>query len=110
MIKTQEYIHANLTSPQLSLQNAADQVNVTTAYLSHIFSVINGITFVEYVNKEKMLLAGALLIETNQSVSDISQQIGYSTPQYFISRFKNYFGTTPSLYRKAKQSNTEEST
>lgn len=110
VIKTQEYIHANLTSPQLSLQNAADQVNVTTAYLSHIFSVINGITFVEYVNKEKMLLAGALLIETNQSVSDISQQIGYSTPQYFISRFKNYFGTTPSLYRKAKQSNTEEST
>lgn len=95
-----EYIDCNLTDTQLSLQTVSDNIKVTTQYLSQIFHEIIGMTFTEYINAEKMKLACKLLHETDQNICTISEKLGYSTPQYFIRRFKIYYGVTPSYYRE----------
>ncbi len=94
-----DYINKNLTSSQLSLQAVSDELNITTPYLSQIFHEIEKMTFIEYITTEKMKLACKLLIETDFSITDISERLCYSSPQYFIRRFKKFFGVTPSSYR-----------
>ncbi|HOJ09948.1 MAG TPA: AraC family transcriptional regulator [Clostridiales bacterium] len=94
-----KYIDRNLTSSQLSLQSVSDELNITTQYLSQIFHEVSGITFTEYINSKKMKLACQLLNETNLNITDISEKLCYSSPQYFIRRFKKFYGVTPSSYR-----------
>lgn len=98
--EAKNYIDQNLTNTQLSLQMISDMLNVTTQYMSQIFHNTIGMTFTEYITNEKMKLALELLEETSINIINISEKIGYSSPQYFIRRFKMHFGITPSAYRE----------
>ncbi len=95
-----EYIMEKLTDSQLSLQLTAQTLGVSTAYLSRTFSEREGITFVEFITNAKMEYGRRLLVETDLTLNEISAKLNYASAQYFISRFKKHFGTTPSVYRK----------
>lgn len=94
-----EYISNNLTDPQLSLELVAQKLNISSNYLSRYFHSECNITFVEYVSSLKMQYGRKLLIETDMKIDEISRELGYSTSQYFISKFKKQFGYTPNTYR-----------
>jgi len=93
------YIEQNLAA--VTLSSAAEHIHVSSAHLSRLFKKNMGQTFSEYVSAQKMKKASYLLVESSFSVAEISALLGYSTPSYFLSRFKEAFGTTPSAYRKA---------
>ena len=93
-------IDENLQNPQLSLQMVAVSLNVSTAYLSRVFCRESGQTFIDYVTSAKMDLGRTLLLETDLSIRDISERLGYTSAQYFISRFKKQFDQTPTVYRE----------
>ncbi|UUZ97427.1 AraC family transcriptional regulator [Paenibacillus sp. P25] len=40
------------------------------------------------------------LLQTRLTIADISEQVGYQTPKYFIKIFKDYEGISPNQYRK----------
>jgi two-component system response regulator YesN len=44
--------------------------------------------------------AAMLLSTTSWSVTEISDNLAFLSPAYFVHRFKLHFGTTPSAYRK----------
>ncbi|MEG1381226.1 MAG: helix-turn-helix transcriptional regulator, partial [Ruthenibacterium sp.] len=67
---------------------------------SKIFKSETGITFIDYVIDKKLELSRKLLLTTDKKVEDISTEAGYSTSQYFISRFKRTYGFTPKEYRR----------
>ena len=94
-----EYISNNLTDPQLSLESVAQSLNVSSNYLSRYFHSECGITFVGYVSSLKMQHGRKLLLETDMKIDEISKELGYSSSQYFISKFKKQFGYTPNTYR-----------
>ncbi len=94
-----QYIGENLATVTLSL--AAEHFHVSSAHLSRLFKKNMGKNFSEYVSDQKMEKASHLLMESSLSVADISARLGYSTPSYFLARFKDAYGTTPSAYRKA---------
>ena len=54
----------------------------------------------EYITAEKMERAKDLLKATDDSVQDISDQLGYATQSYFGKRFHEYTGCTPKGYRE----------
>lgn len=95
-----EYIIENLADSQLSLQITAQTLGVSNAYLSRVFSEREGTTFVEFITNAKMEYGRRLLVETDLTLNEISARLNYASAQYFISRFKKHFGTTPSVYRK----------
>lgn len=94
-----EFILNNLTDPQLSLEMVAQNLNVSSNYLSRYFHSECDITFVGYVSSLKMQYGRKLLLETDMKIDEISRELGYSTSQYFISKFKKQFGDTPNTYR-----------
>jgi AraC-like DNA-binding protein len=49
-----------------------------------------------------MFLAGQMLKNTNLTVAQVSEHLGYSEQFYFSRCFKQSFGMSPREYRKSK--------
>ncbi|WP_283678477.1 helix-turn-helix domain-containing protein [Lentilactobacillus sp. Marseille-Q4993] len=94
-----DYILRNVTQP-ISLNEVADQVFLSSSYLSRLFKQQLHITFIDYVNRLKIAKAKELLALTNKPVNIISNLVGFSQTSYFTKTFKKLANTTPSAYRK----------
>lgn len=98
--KCVDYLRENYNNPNLSLQFLADHLELSPAYLSTIFSQIEGITFIDYLTNIRMEQAKKLLTETQHKIIDITFEIGYNDPNYFSFTFKKRNGLSPKEYRK----------
>lgn len=98
--KVKQYVDANLHDSQLRLEKIADAVHVTHSHLSRTFKRSEGINVSDYITKKRIEKATHLLRTTSESISSISEQVGYASPYYFSACFKKVTGMTPSEYRK----------
>ncbi|MEY8752787.1 response regulator transcription factor [Alkalicoccobacillus gibsonii] len=96
--RAKQYVRLNLHSYP-TLQGAADQLQVHSAYLSKIYKEVSGENFSDYTHRLKMEHAVYLLVHTNQRIIKIAECLGYSDSSYFIKVFKKYFKKTPQEFR-----------
>jgi two-component system response regulator YesN len=99
--KVKLYIESHLPDSQLRLENIAQQVHVTPSHLSRIFKRSEGINVSDYITQKRIERAASLLLGTSESISYVSEQVGYASPYYFSACFKKVTGMTPSDYRKS---------
>lgn len=97
------YMKEHFADPDLSLQTMSDQLNISTAYLSTLFSQNEGVTFIEYLTKLRMEKAKFLLATTTKKIIDITFEVGYNDPNYFSFIFKKRHQVTPKIYRNQMQ-------
>ena len=93
------YIRSHL-SYNLSVSEAAKVLLVNPDYLSDRFHKEVGISFITYVNRERIKQAAALLKHTDMQIQQISSAVGYNNTSYFSKQFLKFQGTTPRAYRK----------
>ena len=94
-----DYI-ANNYSENITSSFAAQEFNVSKSYFCRIFKQNFGQCFQNYVNMYRVEKAKVMLKTTNLPVSEIAMQVGFNSFSFFSKIFKEYMGTTPSLYRK----------
>lgn len=82
-----------------SLAKMAEYCNVSTGYLSRLFSKEVGESYSSFHARLKVEWAKAMLETTDKSVYEISDGLGFSEAGYFIKTFKKYVGLTPAAYR-----------
>lgn len=70
------------------------------SYFSKIFKKETGFTFIDYINRKKMIKSMLMLKDPTQSFETISHRLGYQHPSYYTKLFKKILGTTPAEYRK----------
>ncbi|KRE69596.1 response regulator transcription factor [Paenibacillus sp. Soil750] len=97
--KIHHYIQQNL-GKDVTLQTISDAVYLHAVYLSKIYKEITGMNLSEYILRVRMEEAKNLLENTSCKIYEITEKIGYQSPQHFIRRFKQYYGVTPEIYRK----------
>ncbi|WP_168121831.1 response regulator [Paenibacillus sp. HB172176] len=95
------YIQENLNE-DLSLQQAADQVQLNYHYLSTLFKRETGKPYIEYVIDERMKRGKQLLRTTNLKIYEVASMCGYPTPKHFATVFKQRIGSTPGDYRNER--------
>jgi two-component system response regulator YesN len=83
-----------------SLEELADYVHLTPAYLSYLFKKETGQTLVSFMTDVKMKHAKLLLKEQSLKIIQIGRMLGYENQSYFNRLFKNYYGMTPRQYRE----------
>lgn len=83
----------------ITLDDAAESMGMSTFYFSRQVKVLTGHTFLEYLTAYRIDKAKDLLQSTDMSVSDIGHSTGYSESNYFLRVFKRVTGMTPSTYR-----------
>lgn len=93
------YINSNYMN-DISLKTVSSYFFLSKFYTARIFKEITGQTFTEYLNTVRIMEAKRLLKETNLSVLDICQKVGFENSSYFSVIFKNYVGCSPLQYRR----------
>ena len=84
----------------ISLKSMSEKYFINSAYLGQLFRKKFGKTFKEYLNEYRIKKAAELLATTNMRVYQVSEAVGYQSLDYFISKFVQIEGHTPSQYRK----------
>ena len=95
--KAKQIIIENISEPP-TLQELADTIGLTLSKLKDGFKHIYGESVFNFLLDYKLEYARKMLLSKKHNVSEISLQIGYSTPSHFISAFKKKYGTTPKQY------------
>ncbi len=93
-----EYLQSNVRN-KLSLKDVCSNFNYSRSFICKIFKEETGETIITHFNKLKIEYSKKLLSESQLSITDISEKLGYSEPKYFGSSFKNLVGLTPLEYR-----------
>ena len=95
--KVKEYIENNYMN-DVSLDNLAHYISMSSFYLSRIFSKVEGTNIREYIIKIRMEKAKSMLVEGKKSVKQISFEVGYLDQNYFSKAFKKYTNISPKDY------------
>jgi len=98
--QVKSFVLQHYSQVDLSLQDAANHVNVSPSHLSKIFSQETGQTFIDFLMKTRIRKAMELLINTNAKSYEIAYQVGYHDPSYFSNLFKRVTGMTIREFRK----------
>lgn len=96
-------IRAGYQSP-LTLETIAKAANMNASAASRLFARCTGTTVMRYVATIRVNAACRLLRETDQSVSWIAGESGFSNLSNFNRRFRELKGMSPSDYRTRLQS------
>ena len=94
-----EYIDTHYAQKDFSLSSTAESIGCSSGHLSRRFKESMGQGFVNYVNRYKIERAKYLLLDTELPVSEISEQVGFTTQQHFMRTFKLISDYTPGSFR-----------
>lgn len=90
-------------SEHLDLQTLGELVSLSPSYLSRLLKEEFGEPFSQIYAKLKIYWSEQLLAATDLTISEISDELGYIEPSYFIRSFKKIKGTTPLKWRQMNQ-------
>ncbi len=96
---TKSWMDEHLTE-DISLDDYADMALMNPAHFLRNFKTAFGITPHQYMMEKRLELAKKLLLNTRQSVQEISEQIGFDVLSSFSYQFKKQEGLSPSQFRK----------
>lgn len=84
---------------KISLEQLAEMVYLSPAYLSRVFKKETGSTFNDYLNNVRIGKAKSLLQHKDLRVTDVANAVGFDDQSYFTKVFRRVAGTTPLKYR-----------
>lgn len=93
------YIDLNYHQP-ITLEDVAENINLTPTYLSRKFKLVTGTTYKEYLTQIRIRQASQLLLTTDDSITKIAMDCGFSSSNYFKDSFKKISGVSPRTFRK----------
>ncbi len=93
---------------KVSLKDIADKEFLSSQYLSAKIKETFGLGFNEYLNQIRVEESTKLLLDTEKSISEISDEVGFSHVRYFNKNFKFFYKLTPLQYRKKYRLDNEQ--
>lgn len=94
------YILKNFADPALKIGDVAKQVNMSDSAFSHFFHKYAFRSFTQFLIDVRIGHACKLLLDTDQTINQISYKSGFNNLANFNRLFKKYRSCTPIEYRK----------
>ncbi|TVY11201.1 helix-turn-helix domain-containing protein [Paenibacillus cremeus] len=99
-----DYLKANYTDCDFTLQQMAEYFHMSQASLSQYFKEHTGSSVLDFETSLKLEKAKQLLISSHLPIKDLALEVGYYNANSFIRRFKQVIGIPPGEFRKSFQS------
>ena len=93
------YILDNYYNKELSVTRIGATFKMSSSYLSKLFKKKYGFSILDCIALTRIKNAKELLKNTKMSITEISEQVGFLSPQVFVKTFKKCEGITPGIYR-----------
>ncbi|UVI32706.1 helix-turn-helix domain-containing protein [Paenibacillus spongiae] len=96
MARTIEHYIVRHYKEEIRIQDLAQLVNRTPNYVTTIFKETMGQTPIEFMHHIRITTARDLLLQTNMTITEVSDALGFCDPPYFNRVFKKIAGHAPS--------------
>lgn len=100
-----EYIDEN-HNENITLDSLSEHFNITKEYISRLMKNNLDMTFKEYLTDVRLNNAYMELLETQESILQISMNNGFPNCKSFITAFSKKYSLTPQAYRNSYLSST----
>jgi len=97
--KIKELVHAKMED-DLSLDDMAQSVGLSTAHFARMFRKSTGETPHQFVLRQRLERAKAMLRAPDARVLDVAVACGFKTQQHFAQAFRDVWGVSPTEYRQ----------
>ncbi|MBO4635659.1 MAG: response regulator [Clostridiales bacterium] len=87
-------------SENLTLRDLGKKYYINSSYLGQMFRKVYGTSFRDYLNNYRVGMAAEMLVRSDRKVSDIASEVGYRDIDYFVNKFYEVYGCTPTKYRR----------
>ena len=85
-------------SEKLTLQQIADELEVSYSHLSKCFKQVSGSSFNAFLLDIRMQEAVHLFSTSKQGIAEVGKQVGIDDPYYFSKSFRKYASMSPSEF------------
>ena len=89
----------------ITINELADELNLTPGYVSEYLRKIS-VGFRNMLSYRRANMSEPLLLDTDSTIVQISEECGFSDVKYFYSAFKKWYNCTPAQFRKKYGDNT----
>ncbi|MGX7108438.1 helix-turn-helix domain-containing protein [Facklamia miroungae] len=86
---------------QHQVNDLVDKFNISRSSLQTLFNKYTGQTPKQYINSLRLKQSKLLIHESKMTLSEIANELGYGSIQYFSRAFSNEFGISPSNFAKS---------
>lgn len=97
-----EILHEN-DSAALNLKEIANILTIHPVHLSRSFKKYFHCNLEEYIRRIKIEKATLGLLNSDQSLTAIAHECGFTDQSHFIRMFKDYLRMNPSLFKKIQK-------
>lgn len=97
--RVKSYVNQNF-GDDLSLDAMADVAGMSKYHFCRLFRQSAGVTPYQYLLGVRVDRAKRLLQETEDSIGDIAEQVGFNSQSQFNRAFRKLAGTTPAAFRR----------
>jgi ABC-type sugar transport system substrate-binding protein/AraC-like DNA-binding protein/CheY-like chemotaxis protein/nitrogen-specific signal transduction histidine kinase len=98
--KLNELIAANIDKSLYTVEDLAKDLTISRVQLYRKVKAILGISVSDHINNIRLEKSKELLLNSNQNISEIAYSVGFSSPNYFSTSFKNKYGVSPKEFKK----------
>lgn len=98
--KLNELIETNIDKSLYAVEDLARDLNISRVQLYRKVKAILGISISDHINNIRLEKSKELLLNSNQNISEIAYSLGFSSPNYFSTSFKNKYGVSPKEFKK----------
>ena len=88
---------------RVTIEALAKAYHLNTSTLKTVFKAVYGQPIAAHMKHHRMQEAARLLVETERSVGDIAQQVGYENQSKFSKVFRETFQILPTEYRRQQR-------
>lgn len=96
--RTKEFLEAHLSNP-IRLNDIGRAVGASPAYLTDVFSRVEGVSLHQYLTRLRLARALVELPHTDD-LTMLALETGFSSHSHFSAAFRRAFGCTPSEFRE----------
>ena len=84
---------------QITLQSISTELFISPYYMSHVFKDMSGYSPMQYMLRRRVGEAQTLLIDSDMTLTEIAEKVGFESQSYFNYQFTKNVGVSPKKYR-----------
>lgn len=101
LIEFEKLIEENMKNGSLSVEKLSKELGMSRVQLFRKISALTEKNVVDYISDFRLNKAFLLLRETDNNISEIAYELGFSSPSYFTTFFRQKTNVTPSQWRES---------
>lgn len=100
--QVENYISRHI-GEKITVEDLAGVMHLSATRFLHLFKERYGVSPIQYVIRRKLDRSAYLLLYSGLSVTEISEQLGFSSQSHFSALFQKNYGRYPSVYRREQR-------